>query len=242
MIDQVHKEIMKHIPADNSALMIAKFAAVALAAVLFAGCATSGYDKAGGASTSMEKASQTISKGSTQIDQVMAALSDLVNNPGADLKPQFQKFVSAMSGLESTQKELNSKVAAVQKQGADYFKNWDAELAKIQNEAIRSSSAARKKSVETRFNAVQTNYDQVKMEFDPFISDLKDVRTALGTDLTAGGVASVKGVVSNAGKRALPLHKSLDGLAKSFNDLGVSLSAAAPPSPQSTPPPSSTPK
>jgi ABC-type transporter Mla subunit MlaD len=225
-VDKLAPVNMKHAVAT---------AAFVLAAALFAGCATTGYDKAGGTSSSMEKAAQTISKSSTQVDQVMTALSDLVSNPGADLKPQFQKFSSAMSGLESTVKDLNGRVADVQKQGADYFKNWDAELAKIQNEGIRNSSAARKKAVAGQFDAVQTNYNQVKKDLDPFVSDLKDIRTALGTDLTAGGVASVKGIVSNADKRAIPVHKSLDALAKSFNDLGVSLSAAAPPPPSSTP-------
>jgi hypothetical protein len=231
---------MKNAPAKKFAPMTVKHvvatAAFVLAAALFAGCATSGYDKAGGTSSSMEKAAQTISKSSTQVDQVMATLSDLVNNPGADLKPQFQKFVSAMNSLESTAKDLNGRVADVQKQGADYFKNWDAELAKIQNESIRNNSAARRKAVSAQFDAVQTSFNQVKKDFDPFVSDLKDVRTALSTDLTVGGVASVKGVVSNADKRAIPLHKSLDALAKSFNDLGESLSASTPPPPQSPTP------
>ena len=231
---------MKNAPAKKFAPMTVKHivatAAFVFAAALFAGCATSGYDKAGGTSSSMEKAAQTISKSSTQVDQVMATLSDLVNNPGADLKPQFQKFVSAMNSLESTAKDLNGRVADVQKQGADYFKNWDAELAKIQNESIRNNSAARRKAVSAQFDAVQTSFNQVKKDFDPFVSDLKDVRTALSTDLTVGGVASVKGVVSNADKRAIPLHKSLDALAKSFNDLGESLSASTPPPPQSPTP------
>ena len=227
---------MKPAPVNPFARTIAKRAAaasLAFAAAWFAGCASTGYDKAGGTSTSTEKAAQIIEKSSTQVDQVMAALSDLVNNPGAYLKVQFQKFNLAMNDLESSVKTVHSRVADMQKQSDDYFKNWDAELAKIQNEGIRRSSAERRKAVAAQFDAVQASYNQVKTNFDPFVSDLKDVRTALSTDLTTGGVASIKGVVASAAKSAVPLRKSLDALAKDCNDLGASLSATAPPPPTS---------
>jgi hypothetical protein len=60
-------------------------------AVFFAGCASSGYKQAGDTSTSLQKAAHAIDKGDTQIDTVLLALSDLVNNPGPNLEPQFDK-------------------------------------------------------------------------------------------------------------------------------------------------------
>jgi hypothetical protein len=50
----------------------------------------------------------------------------------------------------------------------------------------------------------------------------------LATDLTAGGLASVKGLASNANDKVLPLRESLISLSTEFKNLGVSLSPAAP--------------
>jgi len=201
---------------------------LAAAVVLIAGCASSGYKKAGSTSTSLREAAQGIDKSNAQLDVVLAALSDLVNNPGADIKPQFKKFSSAMSKLESLANEVSGHAAAMQEQGAAYFQKWDEELAKIQNEDIHTRSLDRKNDVAARFDKVRASYVQTKTDFVPFRSDLKDIRTALATDLTADGLASVKGVVNKANKDVSPLHESLDRLAADFKDLGISLSASTP--------------
>jgi hypothetical protein len=61
------------------------------------------------------------------------------------------------------------------------------------------------------------------------MSDIKDIRTALSTDLTAGGLASVKGLASQANDAAKPLRESLIRLSAEFRKLGVSISTTTPP-------------
>ena len=193
------------------------------------GCASStGYDKAADTSTSLEKTAQNIHKGNGQIDAVLFALSSLVDSPAADIKPQFEKFNSAVGKLESLSNDVNTQAAAMQTQGADYFRSWDVELAKIQNEDIRSRSADRKNAVAARFDKVRVSYVQTKAAFIPFMSDIKDIRTALATDLTADGLASVKSFAKKANKNAAPLHESLTDLEADFKALGVALSTATP--------------
>lgn len=76
-------------------------------AVFFAGCASSGYKQAGDTSTSLQKAAHAIDKGDTQIDTVLLALYDLVNNLGHNLEPQFDKYNAAVEKLESLAKEVD---------------------------------------------------------------------------------------------------------------------------------------
>lgn len=203
---------------------------VALAAggVLISGCASSGYEKAGSTSTSLQEAAQGIDNALVPLDDVVAALSDLVKNPGPDLTPQFQKYSSAVSKLESLENEVSSRAAAMQAQGAAYFQKWNEELAKIQNDDIQTRSLERKNAVAARFERVRASYVETTADFAPFMSDLKDIRTALATDLTAGGLASVRGLASKADDKALPLRKSLMRLSAEFKNLGLSLSAATP--------------
>ena len=120
--------------------------------VLIAGCATSGHDRADRAATSLNKAAQDIDKGSVQLDAVLAALSDLVSNPGTNIEPQFKKFSTSVSKLESLADDVSGHATAMQAQGAAYFHKWDGELAKIQNEDIHARSMERKNAVAARFD------------------------------------------------------------------------------------------
>ncbi len=204
-------------------------ASLAAAVLLMAGCASpTGYDKAADTSSTLEKAAQNIHKGNGQIDAVLFALSSLVNTPAADLKPQFEKFSSAVGKLESLSDDVNTQAASMQTQGDNYFRSWDLDLAKIQNEDIRTRSTDRKNIVAANFNRVRMSYVRTQAAFIPFMSDLKDIRTALSTDLTAGGIASIKPVAKKADNNVTPLRESLTALEGEFTKLGISLSATTP--------------
>lgn len=208
-----------------NSLLSASLAAVVL---LMAGCASTGYDKAGHTSSTIEKTARSIHKGNGQIDSVLLALSSLVNSPEADLKAQFEKFNASVSKLEKLSDDVNAQSVAMQTQGTAYFRSWNEELAKIHNEDIRSRSTDRKNAVAARFEKVRISYARTKADFLPFMSDLKDIRTALSTDLTAGGIASIKSVANKADNNSGPLRTSLTNLEQDFKDLGVSLSATTP--------------
>jgi hypothetical protein len=202
-------------------------ASITALALLLGGCASTGYEKANSTSVTVEKAAREIHRGNGQIDAVLFALSSLVNNPEADIKPQFAKFDSALGKLESLADDVNEQTAAMQVQGSDYFRTWDAELAKIQNEDIRGRSADRKIAVAARFDKVRVSYVNTKAAFQPFMSDLKDIRTLLATDLTVAGVASIKSVANKAQSNVTPLRESMSALEADFKALGVSLSTSS---------------
>lgn len=193
--------------------------------LLHAGCASSGYHKAAKTSTSLQDTARGIDHALVPLDHVVATLADLVNNPQKDITPQFKKYSAAVTKLESLADDVRDHATAMRGQGVAYFKNWDLELAKIQNEDIHSRSLDRKNAVAAQFERVRVSYAKTSTEFAPFMSDLKDIRRALATDLTAGGIASVKGLSGTANEKLLPLRESLIGLSSDFKSLGVSLSS-----------------
>jgi len=197
------------------------------AALLAGGCASTGYDKAGDTSDSLQKASRAIAKSDVQIDKTLLSLSDLVNNPNANLESQFKRFSSEVSKLESLENEVIKNSETMQKEGAAYFQKWDLEVAKIHNEKIRSRSTERKNTVAHHFDNVRVSYVQAQSDFKPFMSDLKDIRTALSADLTVGGINAVRTVAGKAHEEAFPLKTTLHSLSGDFKALGISLSSAS---------------
>lgn len=195
---------------------------------LVSGCGTRGYNRADTAATSIQRAADRVDKGATQIEIALATLTDLVDNPAADMKPQFTRFNSAVNDLESLSKDVAGKSGTMQKKGSAYFQKWDEELARIQTEDIRSRSAARRTEVMQGFERVQANYQNSSVTLAPFLARLGDIRTALSTDLTPAGLDSIRGSVGSAKMEGESVKQSLRSLAADFKNLGVSLAPAVP--------------
>jgi chromosome segregation ATPase len=195
--------------------------------MMMAGCKSSNYEQGAAAGAGLQESADKMGQGNAKIDAALAALNDLVNKPG-DLPTQFKTYSTAVSDLESTAKDVQSKVASMRGKGDAYFTAWDQQTAQIQNEDIKNRSAARKEEMMKRFSDIKTNYTQASETFKPFMQDLKDIQTALATDLTPGGVSAIKGAADKANKDAVPVKDSLNKLVGQFKDLGVAMGAAKP--------------
>jgi hypothetical protein len=110
----------------------------------------------------------------------------------------------------------------------DLVNTSQGELAQIKNEDIKNRSAERKQTVQKEFTDIKKSYTEVQMAFEPFMSNLRDIQTALGNDLTMQGIASIKGAAEQADKHGAELNASVDKLAAEFRDLGVAMSTSAP--------------
>jgi hypothetical protein len=210
--------------------------ALAAAFAVLAGCSSEPVSPAAQTGAKITEAADKINEGSGKIDGTLAALNDLVNNPQGDLAPKFQKFNVSVDDLQSTAIGVSNRVAEMRASGNDYFTNWDQQLAQIKNEDIKSRSAERRNQVLKEFTDIKLAYTQAGMAFRPFMSDLRDIQSALRTDLTVGGIAAVKGAADKANADGAELKTSVDALASEFKDLGVAMGTAVPPPPSTNAP------
>jgi len=211
------------------------------AATLLAGCTSANYQKGSATGAGLQDSADRMHQGSVKIDTTLTNLNDMVNNPG-DLAAQFKKYTASVADLESSAKNVESKVASMRGKGNDYFKAWDTQTAQIKNDDIKQRSAARKAEVQQKFSDIRMSYTKVGEQFKPFLSDLKDIQTALATDLTVGGVNSIKGAAEKANKDAAPLKVTIEELSGQFKDLGVAMQAGTPQSaPAAAPQPAAQP-
>jgi SMC interacting uncharacterized protein involved in chromosome segregation len=202
--------------------------ALASALAVLAGCASGNYEKGSSTAAGLSESADKISAGKTKIDVALNSLNDMVSNPQVDLVPKFKKFNTAVSDLESTAKHVSDSVASMRGTGKEYFQKWDEQLATIKNEDIKSRSTERKNEVQTKFTNIKKTYEETAMAFKPFMAELKDIQSALSTDLTPGGVTALKGPTDKLNKDSVPLKASIDKLAAEFKDLGVAMSSGMP--------------
>lgn len=203
-----------------------------IALVWMCGCASASYKKGDAASVSLHRAAMEISGENRAIDGAMASLDDLINKPSGDLRPQFARFDMALDQLVDASDRAEKAAARAHKKSAEYFKAWDKDSQGIVYEAVRDQSVARKTQVSSEFNTVNGRYHENQAVVEPLIAYLKDIRTALSTDLTPGGIESVKPLAANARQNAQKVQMALAQLSEDLAASGTRMLSAVPPEPQ----------
>jgi hypothetical protein len=203
---------------------------LALAATLAAaaGCVSKSYDKGAATSAALESSANAVAESSSKVNDVLASLNNLTFKSAGDLRVQYDAFTTAVKNLGKANENLDAKVIQLRVASADFAENWSNQMTTIQNPDLRTRSAGRMDEVTAQLKNVDASYEGVKNSFKPFTSDLKDIQTYLGTDLTAGGIANIKDVVAKTKVDAVPLRDSIKQLQASFHNLGAALSPVLP--------------
>ena len=200
----------------------------AVALTLLAGCASKSFDKGANTSTALQSAAGAVAQTSTSLYGVLGAMNNLTFKSQGDLRKQYDAFVSASADLDKSMAKLDAAVVALHLKADDYFTDWTNKTATIQSEELRKRSTERKTEVSSKLNEVTASYDSLKNSMKPFTGDLKDIQTYLGTDLTSGGLATIKDVVAKTKVDAVPLRDSIKQLQTSFQNLSVAISPVMP--------------
>jgi hypothetical protein len=198
-----------------------------LAALAMCGCAST-YRQGDAASDSLGKAATEIRAESQAIDVTLASLDNLVNNPGPDLRPQYARYGHSLDRLVAASKRAEKSAEEAKQKSADFFDSWDKKTADIKYEAVRDQSVSRKTQVSDEFNTVNSRYRENQAVIEPLISYLQDIRTALSTDLTVGGIQSVKTLADNAAQNAQKVQTALARLSDELYDSGARMSSVGP--------------
>jgi hypothetical protein len=212
----------KQLWAARSCFAVARYSTsflICAATLYLTGCASANYRKADAANSSLQKAAMAIDAQNRAIDQSLAALDDLVNQPALDLRPQFNRFSTSVDRLVDASHHAEKTARQANEKSVDYFQDWDKELVSIKYDAVREQSVSRKTQVSNEFNTLNQRYRENQAVVGPLISYLQDIRTALSTDLTAGGIQSVKPLAQNAEQNA---RKVQTALVRESGDLSAS--------------------
>lgn len=215
-------------PSIKPIQLMACLAACAAALLLGAGCASTAYDKGNKTAQDIQTTANRIAALPGMVDKTLASLDDLVNKPQSDLRPQFKQFTAHLKDVESAAKEVGAARRSMGEKSKEFFAEWDAQLAKINNEDIKARSQARKNEVSQRLDAIKRSYSEAETAFRPFMSNLQDIQKYLSVDLTAGGLAAIKDTVAKANQNAVPLKASATKLADDFKALGLAMSSVTP--------------
>jgi hypothetical protein len=196
------------------------------AAVLLTGCATSGYKQADKTGAGLAEFRAEIAKTQTAINETVTALDLVAQSANTDPRPAFEKFVKTVDRLESAAKTTAKRGQDMKAAGEAYFKQWEAQMASVQSEEIRKLAAERKAKLQETFSNIRKYSEPLKAQFDPWMSDLRDLQKYLSNDLTIAGVEAAKSLFVKATSEGTEVQKSMDALIAELNSVAAALTPA----------------
>ncbi len=199
---------------------------IAAAMVLSTGCATSGYKQADKTGEGIAEFRDGVVKGKKAIDETVKSLGMVATSATTDPRPAFERFSKDVANLESTANTVRKRSAALKEQGKAYFAQWEAQLAEVKNPEIRNLAVSRKAKLQESFDKIRTVAEPLKAQFDPWMSDLKDLQKYLSNDLTIAGIDAAKGLITKTQAEGAEVQKSTDALVNELNTVAATLTAA----------------
>ena len=212
----------------NPSKLISSNLSLAAALGLLAGCVSPSYDKGATTSAALTSAAGAVSRTSASVNAVLGALNTLAFKSEGDLRRQYDALVTATESLAQSNENLAAKAMALREAATAHSESWSNQLDSLQSPELRQRGSDRLNEVASRLRTLDDRYSSVKNALRPFMADVRDIQTYLGADLTAGGLASLKDIVSETKVEALPLRDSLKQLRSSLTSLGAALSPVLP--------------
>jgi chromosome segregation ATPase len=215
---------MKSMKLKNTVTLIALTAG---AITLISACATSsGYKQADKTGAGIAEFRDEIVNGKKAIDATMKSLSDIAASANTDPRKAFEQYSKDVSNLESTAAKIRKRAQEMQAQGQSYFKKWEQELATVSNPEIRTLAEQRKAKLQATFEDIRKYSEPLKAQFEPWMSDLKDLQRYLSNDLTIGGVDAAKGLFKKTTNQGSEVQKSMDALVAELNTVAATITPA----------------
>jgi chromosome segregation ATPase len=204
---------------------LALTAVLALVLCYLPACTSTGYQKGDIAAVNMQKAATEVQAESRALNQTLASLRDLENEPSGDLRVSFKRYSQSIDRLIATAQRTESTGKRMEQKSAAYFEAWDRQLPAIDYQHIRDLSDARRTEVTNRVDALNRRYQESQAAVQPLISYFQDIRKALAADLTVGGLESLKDVVQHATGNVAKVQIALDALATDLTNSSSRMSS-----------------
>ncbi len=207
----------------------------ALCLMVVAGCASSrGYQQADKAGESIGTVRNDVANLRTAVANSMTTLDAVVAAAGTDPRKPYEAFAKSVDRVESARNTARKDAEKMRERAAAYFGHWEAQMESVQSEDVKKMSSERKAKLQESFEGIKNAAEDSKQSFPAFLSDLKDLRTALGSDLTAQGMDAAKGIIQKTKNSGAQAQQDLDKLIAEMNSVAAAITAAKVPSKQST--------
>lgn len=195
---------------------------------LLLGCSASAPDRTEDKISRMEEFRRDVGMLKGQVGAVLASLNEISSKAASGPRPAYDAYVDRVSETGSKTEGLLGSAAALKARGEAYFEEWGKELATITNVEIRQRAEDRRQKMKATYGKIDVSVAAAREALAPFNSDLKDIQTLLGNELTPAGISGAKDLVTKVTTQGEKVKERLDSLDKEVERAASELRISAP--------------
>jgi DNA anti-recombination protein RmuC len=176
-----------------------------------AGAADETFKQSGKLKDKTAKTSKDIDKYVAQLDKTEQVLSAVGQAEGKELKKRYESFSKEVNELEEDQKHATSDIDEMKATGAEYFTSWDVSIHQMSNPDLKQASIERRSKVMKDHDELAATLSDIGSQLQPFMSNLQDLKSFLGTDLSPINVGKAGDMIQKSQADALALKEKIAG-------------------------------
>ena len=143
----------------------------------------------------------------TEIVDALEAFKAVTNFEGGEIESVYSDLKSEYESSESAVNEVKDRVASIEDVAEALFKEWETELAGMQDAELRRNSQSMLDETRRRYEKLIASMRDVVKKMEPVLTRLKDHVTYLKHNLNARAVASLE-------KNLVTIESDVDALVK----------------------------
>ncbi len=188
---------------QNGAIRVA---ALMTAIFLFAlGCQTTYYtvwekmgkEKRHLLKDNVEQVREEQAEASEQFATVVERIKAMYGFDGGELEDVYEKLSEDYRACEERADAVRDRIDKVERIAADLFKEWESEIAVIENVKLKSKSRASLQDTRSRFARLQRSMARAESSMDPVLNNLRDYVLYLKHNLNSQAVSSLRKEVAD---------------------------------------------
>lgn len=140
----------------------------------------------------VEQVREEQAEASEQFATVVERIKAMYGFDGGALEDVYEKLSQDYRACEARADAVRDRIDKVERIAADLFKEWESEIAVIENVKLQSKSRAVLTDTRSRFARLQRSMARAEASMDPVLNNLRDYVLYLKHNLNAQAVSSLK--------------------------------------------------
>src|SRR5688500_5185169 len=186
---------------------------------------TAGEQRANAAVSGLKETRGELASAKGQIEKTTTTMNAVRDGQGS-LQADFAAFNSEVAKTEARANQARERAQDMRARSGQYQSKWRAEMAKVDDPALRAAATERANKVRERFEAITTKSNEVRDAYQPYMKQLKSLQTYLSNDLTAAGVQGATPVFDKAAADSKVVTAKIDALIAELDSVASTMGPA----------------
>ena len=186
--------------------------------------ALAGATAAGGAAAAKQAVTpdqlrKNLVAGKDQVDRTLQSLSSLTDPNTVDLQTAYKNYGTQVDRMKQHAAQTKLDSDAMRQTREAYFAKWDQRISQTDNATIRAEAEATRARLRSGQDKLIADSALAKEAYDPFMTDLEDVRKFLANDVTKDAISVLSPTAKKAQENGKLLKQRIDTLVADLDSI-----------------------